>query len=448
MDKPVICTATAGVREIASGNSAVTVLAPEWTAESFAAAILRATGDSRGSGRERVESNFTVQRMTDRYLAAYRRVFAPKSARPKGLWLVTNNFSMGGAQTSARRLLRHLAAEGVAVRAAVIQEPVERPTAGTTALRAAGIDVRAFGPHRSSAEQRLADEMLEAIEADPSAVVVFWNLIPAYKLLLADALSGMRIIDVSPGEMFFQSLETYFANPHPGLPYLSLEDYGHRLAGVVVKYSAEAPRAAGLGAPVHVIPNGVPLPPTRPAGRRLSGLLILGTATRIHPQKRLEDVLEALQLAKDRLPNFEFQIAGRVEPGCGDYYRHLLNLSVGLPVRWLGELPDTAEFLGGLDLFLMSSEPAGCPNALLEALAAGLPVVATDVGGAAEQVIDGVTGRLVSARDVPAFAEALVDLAAAPESWTRFGEAARKHVAERFSMGQMALAYRRVCFGG
>ena len=44
---------------------------------------------------------------------------------------------------------------------------------------------------------------------------------------------------------------------------------------------------------------------------------------------------------------------------------------------------------------MMISEPAGCPNASLEAMAAGLPVIATDVGGAAEQVLDGVTGRLV-----------------------------------------------------
>ena len=60
--------------------------------------------------------------------------------------------------------------------------------------------------------------------------------------------------------------------------------------------------------------------------------------------------------------------------------------AAGLPVKLLGELDDPRPFYRDLDLFVMISEPAGCPNASLEAMAAGLPVVATDVGGAAEQV--------------------------------------------------------------
>ena len=71
----------------------------------------------------------------------------------------------------------------------------------------------------------------------------------------------------------------------------------------------------------------------------------------------------------------------------------------------------------------MISEPAGCPNASLEALAAGVPVVATDVGGASEQIVDGVTGRLVARRDAAALAEAIV------ESWLT-----RPHVARPLAM--------------
>jgi glycogen synthase len=72
-------------------------------------------------------------------------------------------------------------------------------------------------------------------------------------------------------------------------------------------------------------------------------------------------------------------------------------------------LPTRATFLAGLDVFAMISEPSGCPNASLEALAAGVPVIATDVGGAREQVIDGKSGRLVPARDASALANAIVD---------------------------------------
>jgi len=448
MNRPVVCTATAGAREVAADNPAVTVLPLEFSAENFAKAVIAASETDHSGARERVCRHFTAERMTERYLASYRRVLSGTKSPGEGLWLVTNNFSMGGAQTSARRLFRQMAGDGVRVRAAVLQEPPEHPTAGTRALRKSGVEVRVFGPHGSVPEEQLVDDLLAALDADPPAAVVFWNVIPIYKMLLADALWTIRIIDVSPGEMFFQSLERFFTSPHPGMPYLTATDYGRRLGCVVVKYTAEVGLAAQLGAPVEVIPNGVPMPKPRSPGRRSGDRLIFGTASRINPQKRLEDVIAALQLAKARLPDFEFRVAGRVEPGCQDYFSKLQSLADGLPIRWLGELPDTDEFLDGLDLFLMSSEPAGCPNASLEALAAGLPVVATDVGGASEQVLDGVTGRLVPARDVAAFAEALVELVAAPESWPRFGEAARKHVAERFSMGQMALAYRRVCFGG
>ena len=73
----------------------------------------------------------------------------------------------------------------------------------------------------------------------------------------------------------------------------------------------------------------------------------------------------------------------------------LRRLAEGLPVEWLGSLDETVEFLRDLDLFVLVAEPPGCPNASLEAMACGLPVIATDVGGMREQVVDGVTGRLV-----------------------------------------------------
>ncbi len=79
-------------------------------------------------------------------------------------------------------------------------------------------------------------------------------------------------------------------------------------------------------------------------------------------------------------------------------------------MEWLGELADSSALLDAIDLFAMISEPAGCPNASLEAMARGLPVIATDVGGASEQVVDGLNGRLVPRGDTAALAAALVEL--------------------------------------
>ncbi len=95
----------------------------------------------------------------------------------------------------------------------------------------------------------------------------------------------------------------------------------------------------------------------------------------------------------------------------------------------------------------MVAEPAGCPNASLEAMAAGLAVVITDVGGAREQVVDGETGRVTPRDDVAALAEALVALSRDAGPRRRFGARGRERAAERFGVARMADDYARLCFG-
>src|SRR5262249_20608006 len=145
-------------------------------------------------------------------------------------------------------------------------------------------------------------ELLEQIDDDPPEAVLLWNVIMEYKVLLADGLLDLPLFDVSPGEMYFHSLERYFERPRPGLPYRCGQDYGRRLAGVIVKYRAEAARAAAtLGTAVHVIPNGIPLNGWRPRdGSGSNGRLVIGTSARLAPQKKLEELLAALRRANDR----------------------------------------------------------------------------------------------------------------------------------------------------
>lgn len=102
------------------------------------------------------------------------------------------------------------------------------------------------------------------------------------------------------------------------------------------------------------------------------------------------------------------------------------------------------EFHRDLDLFAMISEPAGCPNASLEAMAAGLPIVATDFGGAAEQVVDGVTGRIVARGDAEAFAAALVELGRDATLRESYGNAGRRRAETHFDRRRMIAAYRRI----
>ena len=117
-----------------------------------------------------------------------------------GLWLITNNFSMGGAQSSARRLLLGMAERGIRVRAAVLEEQAEYPTPGRRALLAANIPVLALPPAGSIDPAAAVALLLERLDEDPPAAVMFWNAIAQYKVLLADSLLDVPLFDVSPGD--------------------------------------------------------------------------------------------------------------------------------------------------------------------------------------------------------------------------------------------------------
>jgi glycosyltransferase involved in cell wall biosynthesis len=383
--------------------------------------------------------------MAERYKHFYRRAIRddPRKVR-NGLWLVINNLSTGGAQSSARRLLREFKRRGHDVRVALLQEFPDEPTPGRLDLLAAGIPVICLVPAGQIDPLTAIQPLLLAIDEHPPEAVVLWNVIAEYKILLADLLYGHRIFDVSPGEMNFQSLEKYFAKPRPGLPYLTGADYGRRLAGAIVKFHRELPVAREtLQTLVHVIPNGVPVPETS-VRHRDKTVVVLGTAARISPQKRLEDLIEALRLVHAQMPPYELRIAGAAEWGCEEYAEQLQKSAEGLSVVWLGDVQDMAGFLMSLDVFVMISHPAGCPNASLEAMAVGLPVVATDVGGVNEQVFDGVNGRLVPPFNAEMFGEAIREYSCDSQLRQRHGDASRRHVETVFSLQRMADDYQRV----
>ncbi len=127
--------------------------------------------------------------------------------------------------------------------------------------------------------------------------------------------------------------------------------------------------------------------------------------------------------------------------------------SVGIAdLAWLpGERHDVPDILRGLDCFVLPSLAEGISNTILEAMASGLPVIATDVGGNPELVAAGRSGRLVPAGDPEAMARALIDYANSPEQALAAGQAGRAEVERRFSMEAMVGAYQglydRLLFG-
>ena len=173
-----------------------------------------------------------------------------------GLLLLANNFSTGGAQSGAKRLLLGLARQGVRVRAAVIQEQPEFPTLGRKELLANGILVSGID-HRPEPIQSNRSRGSSGTSIPIRQGLSFAGMrLPNTKSCWPMRSVDIPLFDVSPGEMYFSSLERYFSQPRRDLPYRNARDYGARLAGVIVKFSGEALQAEQtLGAPSTSYPT-------------------------------------------------------------------------------------------------------------------------------------------------------------------------------------------------
>lgn len=205
---------------------------------------------------------------------------------------------------------------------------------------------------------------------------------------------------------------------------------------VVSRHEEAAGLEAGVGRPeqYRVIRNGVRLERFDQPPAPVRGRLLL--VTRFAAQKRTDIVLEALRLLAPRFPEVELDIVGD-GPDRERLERLALDLGLSTRVRFLGARDDVPELLAHSHCALLASRYEGAPLAVLEAMAAAVPVVATAVGGVPEMVDDGRTGILVEPDSAAAFAAGVERLLIAPEKARALGETARQRARERFSLERM-----------
>ncbi|HEY7453293.1 MAG TPA: glycosyltransferase family 4 protein, partial [Thermoleophilaceae bacterium] len=158
--------------------------------------------------------------------------------------------------------------------------------------------------------------------------------------------------------------------------------------------------------------------------------------TLLRPGKGIETLIDALPAVLATHPTASVAIAGD-GPDRGALEERARAAGVDQAVRFLGETAGPMALLHGADLFVSASWAESFPYNVLEAMAAGLPVVATDVGGTAEAVEHERTGLVVPARDPDALSGAIAALIADPAQGTRFGKAGRQRVEERFGLERM-----------
>lgn len=222
-----------------------------------------------------------------------------------------------------------------------------------------------------------------------------------------------------------------------------------RLTNCIVPVSHDAARVARdvervSPRKLHVIHNGVDLrrfaAPQRPERKPVSRAVHVA---RLNIIKDQESLLRAARIVCDAAPDFRLELIGD-GPKRAELEALHGELKLGDRVRFAGFRDDVQRILSESDLFILSSISEGISITLLEAMAAGLPVVATDVGGNPEIVVDGETGLLAPARSPEKLAAAILELIHDPERASRMGQAGRRRVEEEFDVRRVARKYEDI----
>ncbi len=167
------------------------------------------------------------------------------------------------------------------------------------------------------------------------------------------------------------------------------------------------------------------------------------SVARLSPEKDFPTMLKATAEVVKKIPDFRLQIVG--DGSERESMEALVQqLGISTAVEFLGERTDVHELLGKAGFYVSSSLSEGISLTLLEAMAVGLPIVATDVGGNSEIVVDGETGHVVPANDPSALATAIIGMCHKSEQWSPMGVAGRKRVETCFDIRRMIADYEHV----
>ncbi len=366
----------------------------------------------------------------------------PRLPAAAGTLFIAGNLHTGGAQRSLVNLLEALPATLKA--ALCILGGVTAETLAETLLRRR-VPLFDFAATTDRAGQ--AALCLDTAQRLNVRTICFWNVPAEVKLIIASVLRlrDIVLIEVSPGPMLFDALAE--SSGWQKRLAFSAAAYLERVDIFVAKYAGGVPPAIGATRAL-VIPNGVKPPPRfirlpppdalPPPG--LDPALAIGTCCRLVPDKRIEFLIEMMAHLRADIPGAWLTIVGGPEDVDSDYVRSTMAALAETPwIRLVGHQEDVRRFLAGFRVFVMVSNRQGCPNASLEAMAMGLPIVANRDGGIAEQVADGINGFLVD--DPLEMAMRVAELLRMPIRRRQFGAASRRRATETFALGQMAAAY-------
>lgn len=334
--------------------------------------------------------------------------------------LIAGTLGQGGAEKQLVYAARALAAAGVDVRVLCLTrgEPHE------ASLRAAGIPVDHVGEARGVARRllRITRDMRQFRPQVVQAAHTYTNLYAALAARRAGALGIGALRSSVAHARAGNGAWTRWLLRCPSAVVAN----SHAAADELAKLPGLAPRR------VYVVPNVIEARGSRPEVRTNPSAPCAAVVGRLVPAKRVDRFLESLALARREVPALRGVVVGD-GPERGALERRAGELGLGPAVAFLGSRADVPSLLATVDVLVLSSDDEGFPNVLLEAMDAGRPVVATDVGDVREVVRDGATGYVV-ARSADALASRIVQLAKDPELGREMGEAGRARVCAEYGL--------------
>lgn len=361
----------------------------------------------------------------------------------------------GGLAISTERLARLLAAAGHAVR--VFAPTLNLPPSERRILPSSGVDVTRFGA-RKRVDDTLADWfelVVEEHRRDP------FDILHAYFLPQAGfvaAYAGKYLGTPSVVSIRGNDIERAAFDPAK----FSHVMYALQHASAVTTNASTLARKAKafVEREIFLIPNGIDTELFKPMARNetLAEMLglggktkeersaVIGFAGELREKKGLRALLSGYaQAAKSRPASL--LIVGEVRDGEDKkFFDEFKSANSQLPITVTGPVPheDMPAYYALMDVLVHPSLRDGMPNAALEAMACGLPVIATPVGGILDALEDGENGVLVNVNDAAALAGKIVELLDDPQKRAGLGQRARETVVEKFGLEAELRANLRV----